>query len=78
MRKHLKALIEDTLKKYNENGVLRYSRTSLTMFTAWVIAIYMAMIDFIWNGFRLDVWMTFVGVALGTKITDAFTKKIIK
>lgn len=71
-------LVNDTLKKYDEKGVLRFSRTSLTMFSAWLIAVLMAVLDFIFNGFRLDVWMTFVGVALGTKITDSLSKKITK
>ena len=78
MRKLLNQLVNDTLKKVDENGVLRFSRTSLTMFTAWVIAVFMALIDFGIEGFRLDVWITFVGVALGTKISDSYSKKLTK
>lgn len=78
MKIPLKDLVNDTLKKYDENGVLRFSRTSLTMFSAWLIAVFMALVDFTFSGFRLDVWMTFVGVALGTKITDSLSKKITK
>jgi hypothetical protein len=67
----LKAIIVDTLKV---NG--SWSRTSLTMFTAWVAALYMAYYDLYKNGFHMEVFLTFVGVALGSKVTDSISKKI--
>ena len=66
-------IINDTLKK---DG--KFSRTSLTMFSAWFVSLVMSCIDFMYNGLRFDVWCVLVGVALGSKITDSFSKKIEK
>jgi len=71
MKLLLQALIQDTLMK---DG--RFSRTSLTMFSAWLIVITMAIADFIDKGMRYDVWLTLVGVATGIKILDSVSKKI--
>jgi len=73
MKSVLRELLFDTLKKEG-----RWSRTSLTMFTAWFFALSFAWFDFIDKGLRFDVWVTLVGVALGSKITDAFSKKLEK
>lgn len=67
----IKQIANDTLKR---NG--KWSRTSLTMFSAWFVAVVMAMIDFAFNGLRFDVWLTLVGVAMGSKITDSYSKKL--
>jgi len=73
MKSVLIELLFDTLKKEG-----RWSRTSLTMFTAWFFALSFAWFDFIDKGLRFDVWVTLVGVALGSKITDSFSKKLEK
>jgi len=73
MKKHIIALINDTLKK---DG--RWSRTSLTMFSAWNLVSFMVIYDLYKEGFRYDVFVTMVGVALGTKLTDSIGKKIEK
>lgn len=77
MKHIIKQLVQDTLMKY-EGERLRYSRTSLTMFSAWLLVIYMTVYDLYKEGFRYDVFATMVAVALGTKITDSFSKKINK
>jgi hypothetical protein len=56
----------------------KWSRTSLTMFTAWLFVILIAVIDYIRTGFHFEVWCTMVAVAVGVKITDAWSKKIQK
>lgn len=66
-----KEIINDTLKR---NG--KWSRTSLTMFTSYFVALLMSIIDFALNGLRFDVWCVLIGVAMGSKITDSFSKKI--
>lgn len=66
-------IVKDTLMR---DG--RFSRTSLTMFTAWVFAIYMALYDLWKDGFNYEVFLAFVGVALGAKVTDAWSKKMNK
>ena len=71
MKKTFNKIVRDTLMK---KGV--YSRTSLTMFSAWFLAYVMASVDFFYNGLRYDVWLTLVGVALGSKLTDSISKKI--
>lgn len=67
----IKEIVNDTLKK---NG--KFSRTSLTMFSAWFFALLMSIIDFAFNGLRFDVWCVLIGVAMGSKITDSYSKKI--
>jgi len=73
MKEKIKTLISDTLKK---DG--KFSRTSLTMFSAWLLVVYMVIYDLYKEGFRYDVFVTMVGVALGTKLTDSIGKKIEK
>lgn len=67
----IKDIVNDTLKK---NG--KFSRTSLTMFVTLFVALVMSCIDFAFNGLRFDVWVTLMGVAMGSKITDSYSKKI--
>ncbi len=74
--KLLKEIAEDTLKRPDEKGVQRWSRTSLTMLSAWAVSIYMALFDMFKNGFHLEVFITLVSVALGSKIADGFSKKL--
>jgi hypothetical protein len=73
MKRHIIALINDTLKK---DG--KWSRTSLTMFSAWKLVIFMVIFDLYKEGFRYDVFVTMVGVALGTKLTDSIGKRVEK
>jgi hypothetical protein len=73
MKRHILALINDTLKK---DG--KWSRTSLTMFSAWKLVIFMVVFDLYKEGFRYDVFVTMVGVALGTKLTDSIGKRVEK
>jgi len=73
MKKHLASLVNDTLKK---DG--KWSRTSLTMFSAWKLVIFMVIFDLYKEGFRYDVFVTMVGVALGTKLTDSIGKRVEK
>lgn len=69
----LREILQDTLKKEG-----KWSRTSLTMFSAWIVSMFMAMFDFFFNGLKYDVWVTLVVVATGIKITDAWSKRIAK
>lgn len=71
-------IVKDTLKKKTEDGSIRWSRTSLTMFSAWVISIIMAIDHQLKNGFDYQVFLTFVCVAGGTKISDAISQKLNK
>lgn len=66
-----KELVNDTLKR---NG--KWSRTSLTMFTSYIIALVMAILDFCFNGLRFDVWLGLISVSIGSKISDSLSKKI--
>ena len=65
------AITVDTLKR---NG--KWSRTSLTMATAWAMCMISYVYDFIKNGLNLEAFGIFVGVALGAKVADAWSKKL--
>ena len=72
----LKDMANDTLKRQDQRGVWRWSRTSLTMFTAWCVALYMVFYDLYNNGFHYEVFLTLSGVALGSKLTDKLGQKL--
>jgi hypothetical protein len=69
--KILKAIINDTLKKKG-----KWSRTSLTMFTSFIISIGLATFDLVKSGFNFEVFLVFMSVAVGVKVADSFSKKI--
>ena len=77
MRELIKALTRDTLQKKVE-GEYKWSRTSLTMFSAWLIVVYMVFFDLYKEGFRYDVFATMCGISLGTKLTDSIGKRVEK
>jgi len=68
-------IVDDTLKR-EKNGVRRFSTTKLTMFSAWLITVSMAIDHHCKNGFNYSVWIAFLGVATGMKIADKISKKI--
>jgi hypothetical protein len=72
-----KEIPNDTLKK-EVNGVREWDRMKLTMFSAWVFVLVSASAYFIMSGFQFEVLITFVCVAMGSKIIDAQAKKIEK
>lgn len=67
----IKQILNDTLKR---DG--KWSRTSLTMFSSWFVALVMAILDFCFNGLRFDVWLGLISVSIGSKISDSLSKKI--
>jgi len=73
----IKSIAHDTLKK-DVNGVREWDRMKLTMFVSFIVAIIFAIVDFIQQGLRLDVWLTLIGFAYGSKLIDAQAKKIEK
>lgn len=77
MFNRIKILVNDTLKKKTEDGSLRWSRTSLIMFSSWISAISMAVYDYIQNGFDFKVFVVFVGTAISTKFADALGTAVI-
>ena len=46
------------------------------MFTAWLVVLWSYHYDIIKNGFDSNAFSVMVCVALGSKITDAISKKI--
>ena len=72
----LDEIATDTLKKDDGKGSLRWSRTSLTMLSAWMIVCYIAIADFNKSGFNGEVFIALSTIAVGVKITDAISKKI--
>jgi hypothetical protein len=73
----IKEIAHDTLKK-DVNGVREWDRMKLTMFVSFIVAIVFAIVDFIQHGLRLDVWLTLIGFAYGSKLIDAQAKRIEK
>lgn len=73
-----KEIVEHTLKKKLPDGTREWSRTSLTMATAWLLVIITYSIDFYKEGFRMDAFSIMVGIALGVKWIDSKTKEIEK
>lgn len=71
MKTFILTLVSDTLKK---DG--KFSRTSLTMFTAWSTVLYISLSDYFSNGFRSEVFFGLLGVATGVKIVDATASKL--
>lgn len=68
-----KNIVNDTLKK---DG--KWSRTSLTMATAWAAVLVTYIWDFCVEGMRMDTFTVMVSVALGVKLVDAKSKQIEK
>ncbi len=75
MKKLIVSIINDTLKK-QDGDRLRWSRTSLTMFTSYLFATVSATVYFIMKGFNFDVFLVFMGTAVSTKISDAIGNRI--
>ncbi len=72
-------IINDTLKRVDPiDGKLKWSRTSLTMLSAWVAVLFAFVVDTIKHAGEADdvKFSLLAGVALGSKVADAYTKKI--
>ena len=77
--KLINQIVNDTLKKVDEKtGKLRFSNTSLTMFSSWILVCSSYTIDQILHGFRYEAWLVLVSVSLGVNITKALSEKIKK
>lgn len=72
----IKNIINDTLKRKDETGLLVWSRTSLTMASAWATVLWSYIHYTIKDGFNEAAFYALVGVALGAKVTDAVSKKL--
>ncbi len=72
----LSQIADDTLKRFDDKGVLRWSRTSLTMAVAMAVSVYFSVADFMHKGFNYEVFLAWLGVALGSKVTDAWSRKL--
>lgn len=75
MKKFFISIINDTLKK-QDGDRLRWSRTSLTMFTSYLFATVASILHFIMKGFDFEVFLVFMGTAVSTKISDAIGTRI--
>ena len=71
LRSVIATVVTDTLKREG-----KWSATKLTMATAWLVVLYSYHYDLIKNGFNETAFSILVGVALGAKVTDAFSKKL--
>lgn len=71
------SVIDDTLKR-EKDGQRRFSKTALTMLTAWVAVLYVFIDDYIRNGFRWESFIAMLSVATGVKVADAIAKNLNK
>jgi len=74
------SIIRDTLKKADNNtGEYRWSRTSLTMLSSWIAALFLCFYDYFKTGvFKYDVFLTLVLVAVSVKAVDALSQRLVK
>lgn len=73
----IKGLIDDTLKRWDPvTKKMVWSRTSLTMLTAWVSCVSTFIYDTCKNGINEFTFGAMITVALGSKLTDAWSKKL--
>ena len=70
-------LCNDTLKR-DKDGTRRWSKTSLTMLSAWILVCATYVYDLFARGFHMEAWLVMVGIAVGVKTTDAVSKAINK
>ena len=81
MLKVLNDIFRDTLKvkeKEADNTVkLKWSKTNLTMFTAFAIGCFMAVYDFFKTGFNFQVFLVYISMAIGMKGVSILGKKFI-
>lgn len=70
-------IARDTLMR-EENGRMKWSRTSLTMLVSFATVIFIALADFYKHGYNSEVFIILATMAAGVKITDAFSKKLNK
>lgn len=71
LTKLITKLVQDTLQKKG-----KWSRTSLTMFSAfWLGSVY-AFISLYFYGYDFLVFVTYMSVATGLKIIDVVDKKM--
>lgn len=75
-------IIRDTLKvrELESKGFfrLKWSKTNLTMFMAFMLGSFMAVYDFLKHGFNFEVFVVYMGMAIGLKGVSIFGKKITK
>lgn len=68
---HLLPVITDTLKR---DG--RWSMTKIMMAVSYDSALYAFFYDMYKNGFNFQTFCVMLGVGLGAKVTDAYSKKL--
>lgn len=71
-------IVNDTLKKKTSDGVTRWSRTSLSMLSAWVTSLSMAIIDYTQHGLNFEVFLVLVSAALSYKGVDGIVNRLNK
>ena len=77
LRKLILEIADDTLKR-DKDGIRRWSKTALTMFTAWILCCYSYVHHLITQGFDMSSFLIMVGVATTMKTADAVSKAINK
>jgi hypothetical protein len=70
-------IVDHTLKRVDPtDGRLKWSRTSLTMFTAWLVVLWAFHADWIKNGFNQHSFDAMLATAVTSKVFDAISRKL--
>jgi hypothetical protein len=68
--------IRDTMKEKQLDGSWKWSKTALTMATAWYAVLYAFFFDLIKNGFNEVAFFAMIAVATGSPLLNAKAKQI--
>ncbi len=72
----IRIFIQDTLKEKQMDGTWKWSKTALTMATAWYSVLYAFFFDLVKTGFRMDSFVVMALVGTGIPIASAYAKKV--
>lgn len=72
----LQIFVRDTMKEKQSDGTWKWSKTALTMASAWYSCLYAFFFDLIKNGFNFEAFMVMAGVGTGVGVAAAYAKKL--
>lgn len=74
----LSEILDDTLRKEMPDGMRRWDRMKIMQFFSFNAALLVFLWDQFFHGFRFETWAVIIGLAFGSKLIDAGSKKIQK
>ena len=79
IKEYYKVILKEIVKLFNDTLKINggYSRTSLTMFSSFFLGTIYAAYSLIKSGFDFNVFLVYMLIATGIKISDAYSKKLV-